>query len=310
MPRLKLLTIAVVPALIGMAFVGANAHADVLCKEKLQVVEGVEACSAPYSGSTLVEGSAVEARFVSEELIVTCKSSLGWKNEKDLGVGKAMEGKLESLVFSSCKGTCSSAKAIALPSKALGKPAKEGNGVLAFTAGGKENPGFALTGCFGSMSCSYVAKELPLSFKGGEPAHLETKGISAERISGGSPCPVSVSFSVNYALQQPNAGKLYMAQDVGAISLFPFLPFMGFGEIEAIEIKNTGTVVWTITNITMTNNTNFGVIDPLEATQCKGLTLSGGKSCVVGVECKVINTTASLQVDTGLGTFFDLVTCQ
>jgi hypothetical protein len=257
-----------------------------------------------------VEGSATEARFVSEELIVTCKSSLGWKNEKDLGVGKGMEGKLESLVFSSCKGTCSSAKATALPFKAIGKPAKEGNGALAFTAGGKENPGFALTGCFGSMSCSYGAKELSLSFKGGEPAHLETKGISLERISGSSPCPTSVSLSANYELQQPNAGKLYMAQDDAGVSVTPFLPAFGLGEIEAFQISNTGSLGWDIMDISLTNTTNFALIDPLGPVTCKGLTLRRGQSCLVGVECKVLNTSATLRFETGIGLISDPFRCQ
>ncbi len=307
----KLISLAAVGLLLFLVLPGASASADVLCEESLQLVEEeVEACAAPYAEPTVVEGSAAEAVFVAGEFKVTCKSTLSWKNEKDLGVGKGMEGKIESLAFSSCKGTCSSAKAEPLPFNALGKPGKEGNGSLTITGGEKGNPGLVFSSCFGSLSCGYAAKELVFSVNGGEPGQIEASKVSAEKVSGGVLCPASGALSAGYVLLAPNAGTLAMAQDTVGVTITPGVLTMTLGQSKKLEVKNTGTARWNITDVKVTDPTNFDVIDPWPGeTKCKGTSLTAGASCVTGAKCLVANKAEAFEIVTAIGTFTPAVIC-
>ncbi len=309
MPTIKLLLGVLAVSAVGLALLGANASADVLCEEGLQVVEEVEACLAPYPEATTVKGSAKEASFVSGEFKVTCNVELVWEAEEALEPGEGLEGQVKSLTFSSCKGACSSAKATGLPYGALAIGSKEGDGTVTWTATGEEGPGVMFSGCFGS-SCGYESEELAFSVDGGEPAHVAGKGLTMERTSG-TFCPASGSFSADYELQQPNGGVLAIAQDVGSISLSPIFPAIGLNQQVDITILNSGTVGWNISTISLTNATDFDKIDPLPGkAECKGQTLTRNMSCKVGVKCKTLNTNTILKVDTGIGLFTNPVVCQ
>jgi hypothetical protein len=124
-------------------------------------------------------------------------------------------------------------------------------------------------------------------------------------------CPSSGSLSVDYELQQPNGGALAVAQDVVGMLASPFLPFIGLNERVEITISNPGTVVWTVTALSLTNAADFDLLDPLiPYVECKGQTLERNEGCVVGVKCKTLNTSTNLKVETTVGIIYDWIRCQ
>ena len=268
MPTIKLLLGVLAVSAVGLALLGANASADVLCEEGLQVVEEVEACLAPYPEATTVKGSAKEASFVSGEFKVTCNVELVWEAEEALEPGEGLEGQVKSLTFSSCKGACSSAKATGLPYGALAIGSKEGDGTVTWTATGEEGPGVMFSGS-SARPAAMNRKNSRSRSMGGTGARCRERPDYGR--TSGTFCPASGPFSADYELQQPNGGVLAIAQDVGSISLSPIFPAIGLNQQVDITILNSGTVGSNMSTISLTNATDFDKIDPLPGkAECKG----------------------------------------
>ena len=244
MMQLRVLGLALLVTAALLAFVSTGAaSADAFCRDAVNpCFEGY----APPTPFTAVTKSAVLKGAGFEE---TCSSTLAGESTSYLAKGEGVNGKVTSLVFSSCTGTCTAASATSLPYSLLALATEGGNGTATASSSGEGNPGLKLTGCTGTKeTCTYSTAKVPLGFTGGKggseanDATLAVNSVTLTKTAG--PCPATASLTAKYVANkvgiQTNASWYWWSDD-------PVITWSDydFGEITA---KTTQTVTFVISN--------------------------------------------------------------
>jgi hypothetical protein len=238
MARLGLVTLAAI-ALLAFAG-GGTASADSFCRD------AVNPCHEGYATPTAFTATTKSAVLKGTGFEEVCASTLAGETTSNLEAGKGITGKITSLVFSGCTGTCATSSASSLPYKTLALATKSGNGTVTESSGGEGNPGMALTGCSGSKeTCTYSTSEIPIAFeggKGGEEASdpkLTASSVTLAKTSG--PCPATASFSAKYIVNKVGI------QTNGGLQLWPLTPLVAWSDQDFGEVKVGTTAASTIT---------------------------------------------------------------
>ena len=194
MRLIKMLGLAAVAALASMAFIGASsASADSLCHTK---PGHDKECPAPLANGKLIEASSPETVLLSSSGDVLCESQALGKLIKT-GNHATLEGLIETLTFSNCKGSCSKAKAHSAPF--LLEVQASSLDVWAVPHPNLTHllPGGLLEGCFGFLNCLYQTKS-DLALVGKVEGDTLVFLYSVERSKDSAFCPSTGEWHAKY----------------------------------------------------------------------------------------------------------------
>jgi hypothetical protein len=265
MARRRMLGLITLTTIALLAFAGTGtANADSFCRD------AVNPCHEGYGTPTTFAATTKSAVLKGTGFEEVCASTLAGETTSNLEEGKGVTGKITSLVFSGCTGTCATSSASSLPYSILALATKSGNGTVTASSSGEGNPGLALTGCTGSkQTCTYSTSEIPMSFeggKGGEEANdpkLTASGVTLAKTSG--PCPATASLSAKYI-----ASKVGFQTDI-SWWLWTHSPIVSWSDFDFGEVK-AGTTVAAVVTVKPSVEVKFGT-----------LTLTGNKDGVFAI---------------------------
>jgi hypothetical protein len=202
---IKMSGLAVLAAMATMAFAGAgSASADVLCLSGLTA--GGECTGVGHTELTIKALGSSELK--TEVGNVTCHTDVEGLLEKSLGSHKGLLGKISSLSWTKCEGTCDAAKPLNLPWHALGSGL---NQHMVVSSGGTGNPTGLLEGCtFFNVNCQYSAASVLLNFVGGNPAKLVASNVPLTRSGHSGFCSATGTWNGSFEITSP-ASLLHLA---------------------------------------------------------------------------------------------------
>jgi RHS repeat-associated protein len=196
----RLIGLAALSALAAMACLGSSAaSAATLCSVKENPCPG----AFEYKAGTKIEATlaaGTKATFTTSLGTVICLSStFGGETTSAGGKEKAVEAKVGTLTFASCKlaEIACTLTAVHLPYSA---PITALGGVEALTLEHSEGVG-ASAKCGTFVNCTYTAKRVELKMAGGNPATLTVNGLPLEGV--GAFCGTKPTFTAKYEVPQP-----------------------------------------------------------------------------------------------------------
>ena len=284
MARARMFGLLTLAAIALLAIMGAGtASADSFCRD------AVSPCHEGYGPSTPFTAITKSAVLKGTGFEVICASNLAGASTSYLEEGKGVTGKITSLTFSGCTGTCATSNASSIPYNVLALATKSGNGTATVSSGGEGTPGLALTGCTGTkQTCTYSTSQIPMEFEGGNGGgeasnpKLTMNSVALAKTSG--PCPATANLTAKYIANkvgiQTNASWWWWSHD----------PIITWDDYDFGEVKAGTTAAVTLT-IETDVEVKFGTLAlagngegvfALGVDNCSGQKILG--KCTVGVK--------------------------
>ena len=190
MKYLRLLGLAMVGAIVAVAFVGASsASATVLCKENKSP------CGSAWPEETTIVAESSKA-VLSGSLSVTCTSRVVVLAEKN--DASEILGSITELTWANCTG-CTKVTTTQLPTVTL-QPIGSGNGTLLTTS----QTTVSLEGCPLGAHCTAKVNDASLAFSGGAIGTAEATASGVPVTLSGFGCGTSGKWDALYVVKSVN----------------------------------------------------------------------------------------------------------